>query len=79
MDLACLRRARHHYLRVSLTDRCNLRCQYCMPDESEDHTALTDVAYTREVGIRPKPSQRQKLIPQSGDHGGPRFGEEALR
>jgi GTP 3',8-cyclase len=24
------------YLRLSLTDRCNLRCIYCMPGESED-------------------------------------------
>jgi len=23
----------HSYLRVSLTERCNLRCQYCMPEE----------------------------------------------
>ncbi len=23
------------YLRVSVTDRCNLRCQYCMPEEQE--------------------------------------------
>lgn len=23
-----------HYLRISLTDRCNLRCRYCMPLES---------------------------------------------
>ena len=22
-----------HYLRFSITDRCNLRCRYCMPDE----------------------------------------------
>ncbi len=22
---------RHHYLRISVTDRCNLRCVYCMP------------------------------------------------
>src|SRR5512136_2391912 len=22
-----------HYLRISLTDRCNLRCVYCMPQE----------------------------------------------
>ena len=22
-----------HYLRISLTDRCNLRCRYCMPEE----------------------------------------------
>lgn len=24
---------RHEYLRISLTDRCNLRCKYCMPAE----------------------------------------------
>jgi GTP 3',8-cyclase len=24
---------RHDYLRISVTDRCNLRCQYCMPEE----------------------------------------------
>ena len=23
----------HDYLRISLTDRCNLRCTYCMPSE----------------------------------------------
>ena len=22
-----------NYLRVSVTDRCNLRCRYCMPEE----------------------------------------------
>ncbi|NLW91954.1 MAG: GTP 3',8-cyclase MoaA [Syntrophomonadaceae bacterium] len=25
-----------NYLRVSITDRCNLRCRYCMPDEGVD-------------------------------------------
>ncbi|EDV20219.1 uncharacterized protein TRIADDRAFT_61388 [Trichoplax adhaerens] len=24
---------KHDYLRISLTERCNLRCQYCMPSE----------------------------------------------
>ena len=24
---------RHDYLRISLTERCNLRCFYCMPEE----------------------------------------------
>jgi len=24
---------RVHYLRISVTDRCNLRCRYCMPEE----------------------------------------------
>ena len=23
----------HDYLRISLTERCNLRCFYCMPEE----------------------------------------------
>ena len=22
-----------HYLRISLTDHCNLRCVYCMPED----------------------------------------------
>ena len=24
-----------NYMRISITDRCNLRCQYCMPDGIE--------------------------------------------
>jgi cyclic pyranopterin phosphate synthase len=28
----------HHYLRISLTDACNLRCLYCMPDEKVQST-----------------------------------------
>ncbi|KAJ4962335.1 hypothetical protein NE237_022274 [Protea cynaroides] len=28
----------HNYLRISLTERCNLRCQYCMPAEGVDLT-----------------------------------------
>jgi len=26
---------RLNYLRISLTDRCNLRCQYCMPEDTQ--------------------------------------------
>lgn len=29
---------RHTYLRISLTERCNLRCSYCMPAEGVDLT-----------------------------------------
>lgn len=29
---------KHTYLRVSLTDRCNLRCEYCMPEETFEGT-----------------------------------------
>ena len=28
----------HDYLRISLTDNCNLRCFYCMPEEDYDFT-----------------------------------------
>src|ERR1700752_779984 len=28
----------HNYLRISLTDACNLRCTYCMPDEKTSVT-----------------------------------------
>ncbi|KAJ2894157.1 Molybdenum cofactor biosynthesis protein 1 [Zalerion maritima] len=35
----------HDYLRISLTEKCNLRCMYCMPEEgvplSPDQTQLT--------------------------------------
>ncbi|KAE8697055.1 Molybdenum cofactor biosynthesis protein 1 [Hibiscus syriacus] len=29
---------KHSYLRISLTERCNLRCQYCMPAEGVELT-----------------------------------------
>ncbi|MFY0405556.1 GTP 3',8-cyclase MoaA [Solicola sp. PLA-1-18] len=42
-------------LRVSLTDRCNLRCQYCMPAEGLDwmptEETLTDDEMIRLVGV----------------------------
>ncbi|HEY7224884.1 MAG TPA: GTP 3',8-cyclase MoaA [Micromonosporaceae bacterium] len=42
-------------LRVSLTDRCNLRCTYCMPEEGlawlPRQTLLTDDEVVRLVGI----------------------------
>ncbi|MEU4133752.1 GTP 3',8-cyclase MoaA [Streptomyces wuyuanensis] len=42
-------------LRVSLTDRCNLRCSYCMPEEGlqwlSKSTLLTDDEIVRLVGI----------------------------
>ncbi|MBR6472488.1 MAG: radical SAM protein, partial [Firmicutes bacterium] len=30
------------YMRISITDRCNLRCRYCMPDgiEKVDHARI---------------------------------------
>ena len=32
---------RLHYLRVSLTDACNLRCVYCMPEDITFRPAAT--------------------------------------
>ncbi|MBP1976498.1 molybdenum cofactor biosynthesis enzyme MoaA [Cohnella thailandensis] len=35
----------HDYLRISVMDRCNLRCVYCMPEEGmtfePDHRILS--------------------------------------
>ncbi|KAL4458905.1 hypothetical protein ABPG75_013770 [Micractinium tetrahymenae] len=40
---------RHSYLRISLTERCNLRCLYCMPEEGVDLTPSADLLSTAEV------------------------------
>ncbi|MFV8753078.1 GTP 3',8-cyclase MoaA [Nannocystaceae bacterium ST9] len=40
---------RVRYLRVSLTDRCNLRCTYCMPEDGIDHVARSEVLTLEEV------------------------------
>mmetsp|Transcript_35951 Transcript_35951/g.57825 ORF Transcript_35951/g.57825 Transcript_35951/m.57825 type:complete len:431 (-) Transcript_35951:56-1348(-) len=39
----------HNYLRISLTEKCNLRCVYCMPSEGIDLTASTQLLTTEEV------------------------------
>ncbi|XP_028018589.1 molybdenum cofactor biosynthesis protein 1 isoform X2 [Balaenoptera acutorostrata] len=41
---------RHHsYLRISLTEKCNLRCQYCMPEDGVPLTPKADLLTTEEV------------------------------
>ena len=37
------------YLRISVTDRCNERCSYCMPDEIQDWTRREDVLSDAEI------------------------------
>ena len=37
------------YLRISLTDRCNLRCRYCMPEQGVDLCAHTDLLRYEEI------------------------------
>ena len=39
----------HTYLRISLTERCNLRCQYCMPEEGVELTPNQDLLSTEEI------------------------------
>jgi len=40
---------RHSYLRMSITDRCNLRCTYCMPPQGIDWTPRADVLTADEI------------------------------
>ncbi|KAM8916275.1 molybdenum cofactor biosynthesis protein 1 isoform 3-T3 [Spinachia spinachia] len=40
---------RHSYLRISLTEKCNFRCQYCMPDEGVKLTPRSQLLTTSEV------------------------------
>lgn len=37
------------YLRISLTDRCNLRCIYCMPEEGVDQLTHNDILRIEEI------------------------------
>ncbi len=40
----------HDYLRISLTDNCNLRCFYCMPEESYDFAPAAKLMNAAEIG-----------------------------
>ncbi len=37
------------YLRISLTDRCNLRCRYCMPEEGVEKFSHRDILTFEEI------------------------------
>jgi len=39
----------HHYLRISLTDQCNLRCNYCMPLESYSFMPSSQLMQAAEI------------------------------
>ncbi|XP_062954467.1 molybdenum cofactor biosynthesis protein 1 isoform X3 [Cynocephalus volans] len=39
----------HSYLRISLTEKCNLRCQYCMPEDGVPLTPKADLLTTEEI------------------------------
>ena len=66
-------------LRVSLTDRCNLRCSYCMPAEGlawlPGPDQLTDDELIRllrigtaDLGITEAPGRRNQGIAPGGRH-----------
>lgn len=38
-----------HYLRISVTDRCNLRCKYCMPEEGVAMMRHEDILRFEEI------------------------------
>ena len=38
-----------NYLRLSITDRCNLRCKYCMPDEGIDYLPHSEILRYEEM------------------------------
>ncbi|HEY9783882.1 MAG TPA: GTP 3',8-cyclase MoaA [Candidatus Obscuribacterales bacterium] len=40
---------RHTYLRISVTDRCNLRCRYCMPAEGIAFKSKQDILTFEEI------------------------------
>jgi cyclic pyranopterin phosphate synthase len=39
----------HDYLRISITDNCNLRCFYCMPEENYIHTPSSRMMQADEI------------------------------
>jgi cyclic pyranopterin phosphate synthase len=39
----------HNYLRISLTDNCNLRCFYCMPEEDYEFTPVSRLMQHDEI------------------------------
>ncbi len=47
-----------NYLRISVTDKCNLRCVYCMPEEGvplhrhDDFLSLEEITQTVKAGVK---------------------------
>ena len=38
------------YIRISITDRCNLRCTYCMPEEGVETVPHAEILTYDEIG-----------------------------
>jgi len=43
MRLADTYQRKINYLRLSITDRCNMRCSFCMPEEGVDKLQHADI------------------------------------
>jgi cyclic pyranopterin phosphate synthase len=41
----------HNYLRISLTEKCNLRCLYCMPEEGVPQSPPVELLTTPEIHL----------------------------
>nr|CAD2161130.1 unnamed protein product [Meloidogyne enterolobii] len=39
----------HNYLRISIVEKCNLRCKYCMPEEGVKLTPSSDLLTKDEI------------------------------
>lgn len=50
MKLVDLHGRVHSYLRISVTERCNLRCTYCMPAEGVSLSPASSLLTTPEIG-----------------------------
>lgn len=69
----------HNYLRISVTERCNLRCLYCMPEEGidlsppEQNLTTPEIVYLSEVFVKQgvnkirltggEPTVRKDIVP----------------
>lgn len=47
--LTDLQGRQHDYLRISISERCNLRCTYCMPEEGVPLTPTSNLLSTEEI------------------------------
>ena len=46
----------HTNLRISVTDRCNIRCFYCMPADNVEFMPKEDLLSYEEIGLDARPA-----------------------
>jgi len=72
----------HTYLRISLTDRCNLRCFYCMPEEGvpwRPHSEVLALYSAADIVVLPStgPEGQGRVLLEAMRLGRPVVGTEA--